>query len=128
MADSDERWRNIGDAVTARARELAFSQADLVRASGVSDATVRRVMRGEDGNYRADRLAKISQALGWGPHGIERMIAGKEPDDVRASTDDRVTTLEREVTELREAMDGVAQQLRELREVVRALGTQGGAL
>lgn len=58
----------------------AMSQAELVEASGVSHPTVRAVMHGKPGNYRPDRLQKISRALGWTPDSIHRILAGGEPD------------------------------------------------
>lgn len=42
-----------------------MTQAELIRASGISEATVRPLMQGEPGNYRNVTLAKISRALGW---------------------------------------------------------------
>lgn len=102
MSHPDERWRAVGEAVTARAKAKAYSQADLVRASGVSDATVRPVMRGEAKNYRPDRLAKISQALGWPPDGIERLLAGESATTLITTNYDRmIEDLSREVAELR---------------------------
>lgn len=56
-------------------------QADLVRAAGVSDATVRPVMRGTPGNYRPAKLGQIARALGWTSDSIDRILQGEEPID-----------------------------------------------
>lgn len=69
--------------------ELALLQVDLVRASGVSEATVRPVMRGKPGNYRTAGLGKIARALGWTSDSIKRILDGDEPirqDQVVRST------------------------------------------
>lgn len=63
MNDRSDRWAAIGEQVTAAMDEQAMSQADLVRRAGVSDFTVRRLMRGTAGNYRRAVLGKVSLAL-----------------------------------------------------------------
>lgn len=100
MIDTKERWGAVAEAITARMAELALSQADLVRTSGVSDATIRKLMRGEAGNYRPDRLAKVSQALGWGPDGIDRIRAGTQPNHSAPAMSDRLDRLEAQMQEV----------------------------
>jgi hypothetical protein len=59
--------------------ELAMLQVDLVRAAGVSEATVRPVMKGKQGNYRPANLGKIARALGWTADSIARILDGEDP-------------------------------------------------
>lgn len=70
---SDERWEKVGAHINKRMTELGMSQADLVRQSGVSEFTVRKLMRGLPGRYRPDRLAKVAIALEWLPDSIDRI-------------------------------------------------------
>jgi transcriptional regulator with XRE-family HTH domain len=79
MTDSQQRWALIRDVVRERMRDLAISQAELVRASGVSDFTVRKVMNGTPGNYRESNLAKMALALGWTPTAFADLLAGRRP-------------------------------------------------
>lgn len=79
MTDHENRWAAVQDHVAAAMKKQRLSQAELVRASGVSDFTVRKVMNGTPGNYRPDRLAKIAYALGWEADGIERILDGGFP-------------------------------------------------
>lgn len=106
MGTHDQRWQavaaHVAEAMTAR----ALSQADLADASGVSAYTVRRVMHGETGNYRPDRLRKISRALGWSADSIERILAGGEPEPMATAT------AEQEVEELRGIVDERVAELR----------------
>lgn len=103
MSDHSERWSNIGQAIVERMDEIPMSQAELVKASGVSDFTIRKLMRGTPGNYRPDRLRKVSKALGWAPGAIlgatsdppsvtpeelSRQLVETPFDDVEAFIDD----------------------------------------
>lgn len=81
MTPTDDRWAEVARYVADAMKRHAMSQTDLSSKSGVSAFTVRRVMRGEAGRYREDRLAKISRALGWPGNGIERILTGDTPDD-----------------------------------------------
>ena len=80
-----------------------MSQADLIRSAGVSDFTIRRLMRGEAGNYRADRLAKVATALRWETDAIDRILRGDEPPTIDQSANDvsgRLARLEAQVAEV----------------------------
>jgi transcriptional regulator with XRE-family HTH domain len=69
----------MGAAIRTRMAELALSQNDLYRRSGVSPYTITRLRRGDPGPYRADRLQKVSNALGWNSTHIEELLYGKTP-------------------------------------------------
>jgi transcriptional regulator with XRE-family HTH domain len=66
--------------------ELTMHQADLARAAGVSDPTVRDLMRGLPGDRRKQTLWKVSLALGWNRHEIERIRDATEQPPVSSET------------------------------------------
>ena len=79
MTEQAERWRDVADAINARmsTRTPPMSQADLVRTSGVSDPTIRDLMRGTPGGRRKETLWKVSLALGWPRDHLHRILAGE---------------------------------------------------
>jgi transcriptional regulator with XRE-family HTH domain len=81
MDEQSERWTALGEAIRARMAALPRTQADVVRASGVNELTVRHLMAGTPGNYRPSTLAKVSKALLWTPESIEQMLRGASPID-----------------------------------------------
>jgi transcriptional regulator with XRE-family HTH domain len=120
VTDRSERWPAVKDAVSSRMRSLAMSQADLVRASGVSDTTVRPVMNGKPGNYRPESLRRISLALGWTAESIEEVLGGGEPTIARpTATAPQVDRLLDAVSELtddeREQLIAIAETFRRKR-------------
>lgn len=70
-------------------------QADVVRLSGVSDPTVRRIMRGDLEGRTPVTLARVSEAVGWSPDSIARILDGGEPELVSLPGDDVLARLER---------------------------------
>lgn len=126
----------MAEAVQARMDERGLSPGDFARLADVTPQGLAHVRQGRRKRYQSKIKFGVARALQWPPDWYERLEAGEDPDtwaDVAhpgrpASTDDRVTMLEREVVELRSAMSGVAAQLQELQALVRELGTRGGAL
>lgn len=85
----EDRWDDLGAAVTARMRQLALSQRGVEQTCGVSVFTVRRLRSGVAANYWEVNLTKVSLALGWTADSIERILGGKPPlesDGSRAAT------------------------------------------
>lgn len=85
--EQPERWTHLAAAIRERLSELAWSQADLVRASGVSSFTVRRLMNGEHGNYREANLGRVSQALWGDTRALSRILDGDAVEDPPAEDD-----------------------------------------
>lgn len=88
MTDLDERYvaitpeagARLAAAIKARLdAEPGFTQAELVRRSGVSHPTVRNLMRGEPGRRGRTAVALVAVALGWTPDSIDRILDGLEP-------------------------------------------------
>ena len=76
----EPNWAAVARAVSERMDELGMSQMDLVRRSGVSDATIRRLTRGDDRyGFRRTSLAAVSKALGWRPDALTAISRGEDP-------------------------------------------------
>lgn len=84
----EDRWAIVGEAVTDWMTEQAWSQADLIRESGVSDMTIRPIIEGQPGNYRPATLAKISKALRRPPDALSRIRDGADPGEFPRGDDD----------------------------------------
>jgi len=85
-AKNAPKWSAVADFVNQRMADLGLSQVEVARAAGVSDVTVRRLQRGEPGNYRPAILAKVSLALRGRADSIERVLAGDSPSLADAPT------------------------------------------
>jgi transcriptional regulator with XRE-family HTH domain len=131
VTDPDERYLTVDSAQGARlaatinARLAAgpvFSQAELVRRSGVSHPTVRSLMRGEPGRRNRTALRQVANALGWTPGSIEALLDGGEAEPVTLPSDDRLAAIERrmdafegELDGIKTSVDGIRALLEELR-------------
>lgn len=122
MADADERWTAVAEHVAEAMTAQAMSQAELVRRSGVSEWTVRKVMRGTPGSHRPDRLRKIARALGWSADSIERVLDGGEPLVLEAATDSDV------IVELRRQVVDSAEVAEQALEVAKAALAEAGRM
>lgn len=98
MTDHDERWADVAAAINQRLTERAWHQADLVRESGVSAFTVRRLMQGSHQNYREANLGRVSRAL-WGDQAVIRRILEGTPPSGRSAEqrDDERSPVEVEI-------------------------------
>lgn len=72
MPNDTRHLAETAAAVLARMAGLGIDQAELVRRSGVSDTTVRQVMRGAAIPKRPATRHKIALALGWTPMHLTR--------------------------------------------------------
>lgn len=78
MADVDESWQRVGQAIADRMDELRLTKAMLIRAAGVSDKTLNGYLVGQP-IKRRDKLWALADALRWTPDSIDRILAGDEP-------------------------------------------------
>jgi transcriptional regulator with XRE-family HTH domain len=111
MPGTSDQWAAVGAAIRERMAELVppMSQADLVRASGVSDPTVRDLMRGAAGSRRGETLWKVSIALGWERDRIHRIVAGDdEPAPAGPATTSEASPLARMAAEVEELRRTIA--------------------
>lgn len=71
--------RRIGAHVVKRREQMRLSQADLERASGLSDLTIRRIETGQPIEFRNQTWNKLCDALRWTPESIDLIVDGQEP-------------------------------------------------
>lgn len=107
---ADQDWPRAGRLVRERMGELGLDQVELSRRSGVSDATIRALTRGERRAYQPKRLGSLSRALGWPPHQIERLSQGEPPPQIVDFLDREA--LQRQVSEIRADLDALDDMLR----------------
>lgn len=99
-------WPAVGEAVRARREELGLTQVELAQAANVSDTTVRVLETARRTNYRRGNLRAIARALRWPDDALDRIRAGRPPDEelaepVKLSTEERIARLEAELARLR---------------------------
>lgn len=98
------RWDLLSAAIAERLDALGIDQAELVRRSGLSDATVRGFMLGRlRGDPRPSSVAKLENGLGWRRHSVDAVLSGGEPQPkttVNPSDPDAVAQLAQAVRSL----------------------------
>jgi transcriptional regulator with XRE-family HTH domain len=97
----DHDWPAIGRVILERRESLGLAQG----AGGISSSTWRKIEKAIDPPYRRSTLVKIARALGWPDDAIDRLAAGRPPDELLVEPDgrsieERVTALEAELAEL----------------------------
>jgi len=90
MNGTEDQWRRLAEAMTARMRVVGMSPAGLARASGRSPAHVTNVLGAKKTQYRDEGLFDLAKALGWSPRSIELAMDGQSPE-VGRSPDPEVT-------------------------------------
>ena len=103
-------WHAVARTIEDRMDQLGLSQTDLVRRSGVSDATIRKLQRGDaTGEFRRPVLAAVSRALEMHPGALSAIARGDEPPRVRDFLDRRL---------LMEKLRAVREALNDLEDVI----------
>lgn len=82
MSDQEQRWQRVVESVLLCMDDLGMhNQADLVHASGLSDATVRQFMTGKFRTApRAATIRKLEDALLWDAGTVQILLDGGTPD------------------------------------------------
>lgn len=78
MVDGEPGWRTVAALVRARIEEMGVSLREFERRAGVSDTTLRAVLRGRP-LVRADKRAQLARGLGWTHDSIDRILRGEAP-------------------------------------------------
>ena len=95
-------------------QELGIDQTRLIEASGVSDFTVRDLMKGVSRNYRDRSLWAVSKALGWSHDSIHCILGGHPPvvvaDEVVRADPDPYEAIRDQLAGLSEAVAQLAEQ------------------
>lgn len=119
----------MGELVRYGMRQRAMGQAELARASGLSDATIRQLERGQPGNYRERTLSKLDTAFGWPPGTLAHVRDGEPAREVISRLEQRATAESGEgyvATALRDEIDALTHEQQHIAlAVVRALRKAG---
>lgn len=81
-------WEAVAAAVQRRMDDLSLTQKALAMRAGVAENTIRKLLSGEEGNYRRVTLASVSNALDWPGDTLQRISEGEDPlagDPISAS-------------------------------------------
>lgn len=122
MDGQDEAWAAVAAAVTARMRELGMrKQIELVRASGLSDATVRVFMTGRLRGAEPNDVSReqLATTLGWSPSSIDQILQGGDPTVVIDQTATAPVDLDEVMTALRQAVAKSSSRDERLSNVVK---------
>jgi transcriptional regulator with XRE-family HTH domain len=133
MGEDEQRWDVVAEHIQKRLREMraAGNLSELARQSGVSDATWRRLLRGQPVS-RIDKLDQVTRYLAWTPESIDRMLGGRKPvvdprlsldhdrprqpsplpTDTTSDVDDRLVDLEGRFSELEDRVAEIHAALR----------------
>jgi len=70
-----DNWAAVADAIQARVAELGVTQKDLAARSGVSESTIRQLMKNYGPRRRARHtLEDVSKGLKWPSHYLARIL------------------------------------------------------
>lgn len=79
MVADEHSLKRLGEFVVARRLALRWRQSDLIRESGLSDPTVRRLEKGVPIDYQQVTIYQLCDALGWRRDSVDLILAGGEP-------------------------------------------------
>lgn len=102
----------LARAMLARRLHLGWSQADLVRASHVSDVTIRRMERAVVHNFHTKTTTAVEHALGWPVGTIHRVLRGDTPPDPDAGIPSpTIDTMRARLDELAARVETIEQRI-----------------
>ena len=109
-ASVTDNWDAVAEAVRGRMTELGIMQKDLAARSGVSESTIRSIMK----NYRPRRRARhtledISKGLQWPAHYLARLL-----DESTVDSPPDVGSLQAEIVLLRDQVADLASRVQAL--------------
>ena len=117
----------LADAVNARMDELAITQAELARKTGVSVATIRVIQDAEGTrHYRPDLLSDLSRGLNWPTDRLQRIFYRMpEQDPVAPSGVELVTqAIMAQLKPYLEKIDAMDKRLSGVMEAIHHVNTR----
>ncbi len=108
-----QKWDAVAAAVRGRMTDLDMTQAELSQRAGLALMTVRELQRNLQPRRRSPRtLAAVSEALGWAPDHLAKVLAGDDPADPDA--DDPVLAeldaIKDQLTVITDRLDAIERQ------------------
>lgn len=105
-------WDAVAKAVSDRLAETRMTQMDVASRAQVSLTTLRELQHNLNPRRRRPQtLSAVSEALGWPPDYLDRILRGDRPEPNADETGDPVLR----------AIDGLGEEIRELRNRVEQL-------
>jgi len=111
-----EDWAAVASAISGRLAELRTTQMDVAAKARISLTTLRELQHNTSPRQRRPQtLSALSEALGWPADYLARVLrsenARPHPDEEHDPVLTSLTTVERELGELRDRVDRIEQQL-----------------
>jgi hypothetical protein len=115
-AEVAEDWAAVASAISGRLAELRTTQMDVAAKARISLTTLRELQHNTSSRQRRPQtLSALSEALGWPADYLARVLRGENarphPDEEHDPVLKSLTTVERELGELRDRVDRIEQQL-----------------
>lgn len=115
-----EDWAAVAKAINERVKELGWRQQELAERSHVSSAIIREIQRNTVNRKRSPRtLESLSVTLGWHPKYLESILLGQDPPQ---SDETSERELSGRIDALEQRLDGIADQLATVIELLRSRG------
>jgi transcriptional regulator with XRE-family HTH domain len=118
LADShrDDDWAAVGRAIQARLAEARLTQMDVAAKAHVSLTTFRELQHNLNPRRRRPQtLAAVSEALGWPPDYLRRLLRGEaaaaHADEVNDPVLHALDGLSTDVESLRRRVEQIERQL-----------------
>jgi transcriptional regulator with XRE-family HTH domain len=113
---SGEDWDAVAAAIQNRLAETRMTQMDAASRARLSLTTVRELQHNINPRRRRPQtLAAVSQALGWPPDYLQRVLHGDRPqardEEVRDPVLQALDDLAREIRDLRERLEQIESLL-----------------
>jgi hypothetical protein len=111
-----EDWDAVARAIQDRLAETRATQMDVAARARVSLTTLRELQHNTNPRRRRPQtLSAVSEALGWPAGYLMSVLHGEQaqphPDEVGDPVLANLTTLEREIHDLRARVDAIERQL-----------------
>jgi transcriptional regulator with XRE-family HTH domain len=113
---SGEDWDAVAEAIRDRLTETRMTQMDAASRARLSLTTIRELQHNLNPRRRRPQtLAAVSEALGWPPDYLDRVLHGARPephdDEVKDPVLHALDDLGREIQELRDRVEQIERQL-----------------
>jgi len=115
-AEVAEDWAAVASAISERLAELRTTQMEVAAKARISLTTLRELQHNTSPRQRRPQtLSALSEALGWPTDYLTRVLRGENarphPDEEHDPVLKSLTSVERELGDLRDRVDRIERQL-----------------